>query len=349
MRPLLTLLVLLLLPAGLRAQAVHGSLREQGDGRPIGGAVVVLLDAAGTQLSGTLTDEAGRFLLGAPAPGAFRLRAERIGFRSVFSPSLSLSAGDTLEHDLVAPAEAIRLEGVAVGGERRCVRRPAEGMRAATLWEEARKALNAAALTQDQELVRFRVRRFQRRLDPQFLRVQGEETSLRTLYGSSPFSSLPADDLARNGYRRADGDGDGWVYYAPDAHVLLSDAFLDTHCFRVRRGEKETRGLVGLAFEPLRTQRVPDIEGVLWLDARTAELRFVEFGYTRLPLPRDAAQGGRVEYERLPGGAWIVRRWWIRMPLLTRRAQSRALSLIGVLETGGEVEEVRGPGSDPDG
>lgn len=347
MRPLLPLLVLLLLPAALGAQAVHGTLREQAGGRPIGGAVVVLLDGAGTQLSGTLTDAAGRFLLKAPAPGAYRLRAERIGFRSVLSPALSLSAGDTLEHDLVAPAEAIRLEGVAVGGERRCVRRPAEGMRAATLWEEARKALNAAALTQDQELVRFRVRRFQRRLDPQFLRVQGEETSLRTLYGSSPFASLPADDLARNGYRRADGDG--WVYYAPDAHVLLSDAFLDTHCFRVRRGEKETRGLVGLAFEPLRSQRVSDIEGVLWLDARTAELRFVEFGYTRIPLPRDAAQGGRVEYERLPGGAWIVRRWWIRMPLLAQRAQSDALSLVGVLETGGEVEQVRGPGSGPGG
>ncbi len=308
MRTFLVLLALLLAVPALSAQAVGGWLREEGTGRPIEGAVVVLLDEAGVQRAGTLTDAGGRFSLRAPAPGRYRLRAERIGFRSTLSPPLALAAGQTAEQDLLAPTEAVQLDGVEVESERRCVLRPAEGMRAATLWEEARKALNAAALTEAQQLVRFRVRVFDRRLDPQFLRAREEETAIRSRIGSQPFQSLDAEDLARGGYVRSEG-GES-VYYAPDAAALLSDAFLDTHCFRVRPGKGETREMVGLGFEPLRSRRLPDIEGVLWLDARTAELRFVEFDYTRIPIRRDAAQGGRVEYERLPGGAWIVRRWW---------------------------------------
>lgn len=338
MRPSSVLLALLLAGSPLAAQSVAGRLAEEGSGRPIEGAVVVLLDEAGAQRTGTLTDASGRFSLRAPGPGHYRLRAERIGFRGTLSPPFGLAAGEEAERDLAAPAEAIRLGGVAVEGERRCVIRPAEGMRAATLWEEARKALNAASVTEAQRLVRFRLRSFERRLDPQFLRPVEEEAVHRTHVGSRPFASLPPEDLAAGGYVRPEGGG--FVYFAPDADVLLSDGFLDTHCFRVRPGDGETRGMVGLAFEPLRGRRLPDIEGVLWLDALTAELRFVEFGYTRIPLRRDAAQGGRVEYRRLPGGAWIVSRWWIRMPLLGRDPSRRDVTLLGVKEAGGEVEEI---------
>jgi hypothetical protein len=60
----------------------------------------------------------------------------------------------------------------------------------------------------------------------------------------------------------------------------------------------------------------------------------------------DAQQaGGRVEFERLPGGRWIVRRWWIRAPEFEAREFLRGrerplLVLLRVREEGGEVEEV---------
>ena len=42
------------------------------------------------------------------------------------------------------------------------------------------------------------------------------------------------------------------IYWAPDAAVLLSDEFLDTHCFHVTRNERRAPGLIGLAFQPVR-------------------------------------------------------------------------------------------------
>jgi len=92
---------------------------------------------------------------------------------------------------------------------------------------------------------------------------------------------------------------------------------------------------------------VPDIEGVLWLDAVSAELRYLDFTYTRLPYEIQLQNiGGRVEFERLPSGPWIVRRWWIRMPVVGQR--SRRFSdfttesyLAAIKEDGGYVSDVR--------
>jgi hypothetical protein len=54
---------------------------------------------------------------------------------------------------------------------------------------------------------------------------------------------------------------------------------------------------------------------VLWLDAKTAELRTLEFQYTWLPNEiRTVDYGGTVSFFRMPGGRWIVRSWRIRMP-----------------------------------
>ena len=97
------------------------------------------------------------------------------------------------------------------------------------------------------------------------------------------------------------GDVSGGLF---DAFSDRSNSGNDVVEERVEKSEEQP-GLLGLAFEPVRDRRIPDIRGVLWLSARSAELRFVEFDYTGMSLPEPAANGGRVEYERLPGGAWI--------------------------------------------
>lgn len=332
------LLLVALSPRTALSQTVTGVLRAEGSLSAIEGAVVALLDGQGAARVATLTDRAGRFRLTAPAPGSYRVRAERVGFRGTISEPLALAPGETVTRDLVAPAVAIELGGIEVSSvARRCVVRPREGVEAATLWDEARKALEAAALTEEQSLVRYRIRRYHRELDRQTLTVRSEQASTSAGVGERPFVSRPAAELAEEGYVRMEGDSR--IYYAPDAPVLLSDEFLDTHCFRVEKDEEQP-GLIGLAFEPVRDRRIPDIRGVLWLNAKTAELLFVEFDYTRMQLPEPAANGGRVEYERLPSGAWIVRRWWIRMPQLAREAGQPRTFVSGVLEAGGEVTEL---------
>jgi hypothetical protein len=111
-------------------------------------------------------------------------------------------------------------------------------------------------------------------------------------------------------------------------------------------------GLIGLAFEPARKRRVADVKGVLWLDAATAELRHLEFTYTNLPWDVPASRvGGRVEFEQLASGVWIVRRWYVRAPRMgiersffrmggSMHFRSRE-RFVSIIEHGGEVLDTR--------
>lgn len=86
---------------------------------------------------------------------------------------------------------------------------------------------------------------------------------------SYPFRSAPAAELMQKGFVQQVADM--MVYHAPDAHVLLSDEFLDGHCFSIRR-EENRKGMIGLAFEPMpQRRRMRGMTGVLWLDERTAD------------------------------------------------------------------------------
>ncbi len=327
----------------LSAQAVRGELVDD-RGRPVGAAFVILHDSAGAPARRALSRADGRFLLPAPGPGVYTLRAERIGYGTAVSPPLRLSAGDTLDYRMRASGAAVTLEGITVSAGSRCDVRPAQGVAAAALWEEARKALSVSAWAGEEDRVRVALVQFRRQLDGQGKVVSEQLTGSEEGPSRTPFASAPAEQLARDGYRQVRRN-ETW-YFAPDANTLLSDAFLDTHCFRAVVGRGAEEGLVGLAFAPAGRRSVPDVQGTLWIDRRTRELRHLDYRYTRLPLVEDhRLVGGRVEFERLPNGAWIVDRWFIRMPLT--RAPYRVGRnvgqpvLIGFVESGGEVREIR--------
>jgi hypothetical protein len=329
-------------PRRAGGEAVRGTLVEDPDGRTIPGALVMLVDSAGTERAHALSDSAGGFRLGAPGPGRYTLRAERVGYAMTSSPVIAVRPGETVEHRLAVRVQAVRLEGLAGIAEPRCESRPAHAERTRMLWEEARKALAAAAWAQDAPLFTFQVRRWKRPLDLGTRRRKYTTAEISLVSAPRPFESLPAAGLAAEGYVRREGGET--VYYIPDAHVLLSDEFLDGHCFGVVAGRS---GWVGLSFEPVPGRRLPDVHGVLWLDPATAELREMVFGYTGLSgsVAREGA-GGRVEFERLPHGAWIVRRWAVRMPVVEEtapvhaEAPSRPTRVLEVVEDGGEVVEI---------
>jgi hypothetical protein len=243
---------------------------------------------------------------------------------------------------------AIDLEGIDVRAERRrCIARPTEeGLAVATLWDEARKALSAAAITEMQGIYRYETMTYERDVDPDSRVLIREEEERQQGYMRSPFESLPPEDLVGNGFVRRDGGE--IVYYAPDANVLLSDAFLESHCFRLVEAP-DTASVVGLGFEPLAGRgRVPDVVGTLWLDRSTGELRWLEYSYYNLGLPiSSATAGGRVEFQRMPAGTWIVPEWWIEMPILGTRMLGNGLSGPAVTRTrrsGGRVLEVHEAG-----
>jgi Carboxypeptidase regulatory-like domain len=328
------LMTLCVAPA-LAAQVVRGDVRDEGTGQPLYGAIVVLLDSAGKQTVGTMTDEAGSFAVKAPSAGRYALRAERIGYRSTVSSTFDLALGETVERRLQAPMVPVSLTAVTVKGSNKCVVRPAEGLQSFALWQEARKALYATHLASEDRRLHVTVKRYVRLIDPNTMQTRREASYQDSYFAEHPFATpRSAEDLARHGWVQRDAEFTN--FYGPDADILLSDAFADTHCFRVKKGKHEEKGLIGLAFEPAKKHRVADVKGVLWIDPRTAELRFLEFRHTGLFGPDIAPHkyGGRVEFGRLSNGAWIVRRWWIRWPQLA--------SEIGAGPMPGDLRDITG-------
>jgi hypothetical protein len=339
---LLGVLAAVLCAAGsLQGQVVVGQVVDSTRGVPVGTGFVVLLDETGAEVARTLSSGAGRFTLRAPSAGVYRLKSERIGYRAFLSDRFQLSADTTVDHTLRVAALPVQLAAVEVLGKDRCHVNPERGAATVVIWEEIRKALAATTWSDEQELFHYRKYSYKRDLDEHRRNVLSEDGTTMAAVSEPPFKSIPADQLAAEGYvveRR-----DGTWYYIPDAHVLLDPAFLGTHCFHVVRDSDKRPGLVGLAFEPVTDRRLPDVEGALWLDETTSELRSLEVRHTRLPESLDDSRvGGTVEFMALPSGAWIVRRWQVRTPVITvledsRRLMRRRPTVAGFRDTGGEI------------
>jgi hypothetical protein len=259
------------------------------------------------------------------------------------SPWLRLDEGEDLSYRFVIEPSPVRLREIRVEERARCTILPDEGIELQRVWDEALKAITATAWTGQQPYFRFDAVMHTQTLDN-----RGRPTAEAVLeevrfYGRHPFRAIPAQDLVLGGFVQHPG---GQVaYYAPDADVLLSDSFVRRHCFRLVRGRAESAGLLGLEFETLPQSRLPDIEGVMWLDPASSELRWLDFTYVNLEASiEQQGLGGMVEFARLPSGAWIIRSWWIRVPVvewipgqLQRPGRYR---LLGIDEGGGQVVSV---------
>lgn len=336
---------MILSAADLAAQSIRGQVVEEGTGFPVAGAVVVVADDDGVAHATTMTSPNGTYVV-FPAPGTYSVRVERIGYEAVISSGVNVTDQETTTLSILVPVSAIELERIDVRQANRCELLPDEGRAIFRVWEEARKALTGAGWTGARQYYRFDAIHFESQLGP-----LGEMTELPDeeevrYYGRHPFKSIPSRDLALGGYvqdlpLRRD-------YYGPDADVLISEDFLDRHCFSLRKDSRR-QGLIGLVFEPIGETDITDIEGVMWIHQYSSELQYIEFGYTNLELPvRTRQLGGRVEFARLPSGAWIVRRWYIRTPIIgyermwvagTQEPQFMPV-LTGVDEGGGEVTAV---------
>jgi hypothetical protein len=332
----------LVFPALTYGQVLSGRVRDESTNEPLRGAFVALAEAGGRRRVAALTDAEGRFTLRAGSPGQFQLSTQLIGY-ALRQQAVSLAAGETRTLDLALTISPVPLAQLSVRGDRRCGAN-AQGAETVRLWEEARKALSVAAWFEQDTIAWFRVRSFQQKLSSALVPLADEEMSFELTREQHAFETAPIDSLIAEGFvQMQDGQH---VFFGPDAAVLTADAFLEHHCFRVERS-RDRPGLVGLAFEPLRGRRVSDIRGELWLDERTGALRFVDYGFVNLGVSVDRrAAGGRTEYQRLPNGAWIVSRWEIRMPEGNSAERGARLNPEGVERVGGEVLDVRIPGSE---
>jgi hypothetical protein len=105
------------LPAA--SQVVEGRVSNAESGEPVPGAAVELLTGQGAVQSRVSTDEEGSFVLRAPASGTYRIRAGRIGFQTVSTPSFDLVRdGEPLQVEVLLGVDAIPLAPLVVVSER---------------------------------------------------------------------------------------------------------------------------------------------------------------------------------------------------------------------------------------
>ena len=328
-----------LIVAGVRAgaQDVRVEVFEAATGRPVIGANVSLYDSAGNlPLGGGFSDQTGRLELRAPTRGSYRVKADKVGFDTWTSVQLALGERVVLVRAGMAPMRAPA--PVVVRSDIACQQLTGPGTAAGDLWAEVKKALTATALTEAQGLVPLDVDLYERVLDRN-LAIVSEHAEQRTRISRRPALGISWDQVDTT---RHDAPG-GEVYRAPDAATILSDQFVKSHCFAPVRGYGNETGLSGLEFKPARVAGLPELTGVLWLDPKDNTLRALNFDYVNLPVPlRIARTTGRVEFQQLPNGQWIVPRWYIRLPrvarVVARDLRSPSVSrdsLLGYQEVGG--------------
>lgn len=341
---LAALLLCAALPAS--AQTVRGLLTDSISRSAIPGAFLTLVDQAGVERARVMTNQAGEFVVTAPAAGSYRLRSKRIGFRPLLSAPLTLGAGETVSYNAAIDPIAIPLQAVVVAGERQCD--VEAGTSTAALWDEVREALAAVSWTARVPRYWYDLAMFQREVS-----AMGRPRGQDSTWGQTGFSNNPirnfttAEELETQGYVVVkDNEAQ---YRAPDADILLSPSFLRTHCFETQAGKGENEGLVGLGFTSARDRTVPDITGTLWVDRRTSELRTLDYRYIRLPQDVIAPKaGGHIEFLRLPSGVWIIRDWWMRMPRSQVKQRPMAMGeqveVVGFVETGGTARTIKTKG-----
>ncbi len=299
-------------PPVVSAQTLRGQVIDSVLQVPVGAGFVVLLDADGAEITRTLTSRNGRFTftLAPNQRGPLSLRSERIGYRVAVTELFDVPTDEPVDLTIWVRALPVPLSAIEVRESTECKVRPTEDEQTAVVWEEARKALAAASWTASRQLYHVVSNLYDRDTDARRRRVLQEHHRPAIGHSTNPFVSRAPIELLQNGYVSYE---DGVVvYYAPDAEVLQDDGFLGTHCFRLRRGDDEGAALIGLGFEPVPSRKLPDVEGVLWLDRQSSELRSLEFGYVNLPrhLRADGPSGGTVEFMPLDIGRDYVLGVW---------------------------------------
>jgi hypothetical protein len=326
----LTLFALTVGSAQADAQGVTGVISDQETRLPIAGALVTLRDSVERVAGRVLSDGSGRFAWRAQ-PGRYRLEVEHIGYHKTTRPIETPLTGFATADFQIDPAP-IALDQIRVEARSQC--RQASDPQTARVWYLAKTALGSAAVTT--LMRRLHVRTYVRDRDISLKAVGDERVEFETRRGVRAFQAASVDSLLAYGFVQSQPQGE--LFYGPDVEVLLSDKFVDVHCFRVTRTPQRA-GLVGLEFWPGDRGPVRGIRGVMWIEERTGVLQFVEYSYTGLAAELDPRlAGGRVDFFPADAG-WLVRSWYIRTPRYAEVSTGGRLhsTVVGARETGAEI------------
>ncbi len=306
---------------------------ESSEGSRIVGALVALLDSSQTVVREGVSNEDGMRVLRAPA-GTYRVRVRRIGFLPYLSDPVSVAQGSDVLLRVNSPR--VQLQTIVVTSRSRCGPIDPNERILSVVWDEIAKALRTSQLVARDFSDYSASFTYRKTLNSRRV-VVSSDTAFRPVGNAKPFGVRDAAYLATHGYVTGNENA-GWLYYAPDEAVLLSDQFAASHCFQVVR-DKARKGQVGIEFKPVPTRVVPDIAGVLWVDETTAELRELIFRYVNAGALERFKAGGFARFRRVPSGSWIVDSWALNAPNLEKSREPFAdLIVVGYVEDGGGLK-----------
>lgn len=314
-----------LLARPVAAQVISGVVVLPDNATPAARVIVVATDEQGREASRALSSARGEYLLRLPTGGRYALKVLRIGYQPTPGPTIAVSGAGKETARIVLANQAVSLAAINVRDRETCRVNADTGLAVARVWEEARKAMLSSQLSSDEAAPLFAEWiEYDQTLDSTARLVRSQRVRTSRNPTTHAFRSRPAAFLDTAGYVVAESGGA--MYFAPDAEVLLSELFARAHCFRLVAPPKESPNLLGVNFQPARDRRDKrEIQGTLWVDRATAELRWLEFTFTNL---NDAAMtakpGGRVEFQRLQEGSWLVSRWNLRMAHVEMRRPDNA-------------------------
>lgn len=112
-----SILAAALVPSWTSAQTIQGRVLDQENEQPVGGAIVSLVDADGSEEERVLADSVGRFRIIPPEAGEFYLVVERFGYYETRSPLIALSTEGVAALDLMLVPEPVGIEGLEISVE----------------------------------------------------------------------------------------------------------------------------------------------------------------------------------------------------------------------------------------
>lgn len=322
-----------------RAQVLSGTVRDSVDHLPIAGVVLTLLDSSGTMVTRQLTNELGEYHV--PFASNVRsVRAIRIGYgaRELSIPPRT-SGNVQLDFNLLALPSMIQT--VRILGDTRC---PARNDRAAAfgLWEQARAGLLATVVARETNPGSLLRLLFVRKLESASDQVATMSVRADSSVATASFvAAHSVQDFVRTGF--ASEGARTRTYFGPDAELLLSEQFAAAYCFQLADGDRARKNQAGIRFLPAyHRDGTTDIDGTLWIDTVSRELREVEFSYLGVtsPAARALHPGGYVSFRTMQNGVALIDRWSLRVAFQDVPFQPTAWR---VTEDGGELARATWP------
>jgi len=253
------------------------------------GALVVGSGPSSEQVS-VETAADGTFRLQVPVQGSWSLSVNHLGFRERIV-AVNVTGDDPVEVRIVLEADPVLLEALRVSVEARCPGTRDPDQLVALVQEVRRVFMPSERPTY--------LARYERRvqevpthnafIDQPWSQTWTNEIALDTLVlrAQEPLRDLGVMGDPAGGFIQLAFDGGeslfAYSFLAPSPEVVLSDAFIDTHCFEVVSADGTERW-GGLSFSPQEDSQLEyDLSGTIWLPPHRDSLPRIEFSYSRFP------------------------------------------------------------------